>query len=156
MYFSGSDSHFCCSSARPFLLKVQNVLMDVMDSTGSVSLENAGADPVGAGRHVISVFLRAVARMGPVRNQASASVSAAGREHAAIEAFGRVHRSAARETPPVCRWTEREDMRVCVLLETAPSVSTEGPAPPAVACVLLGSPGRSVRSSWTSASPSRA
>jgi len=111
MYFSGSDSHLCCSSARPFLLKVnyrnidlnifvtsllidwltdahnqiccistavsqtscvgvrvrrdawlrtddclfvcvcvcvcvcvqvQIVLLDVMDSTGSVSLENAG------------------------------------------------------------------------------------------------------------------
>ncbi|XP_059376929.1 protein delta homolog 1-like isoform X2 [Carassius carassius] len=40
MYFPGSDSHFCCSSARLFLLKVQNVELDVITASVS-SLENA-------------------------------------------------------------------------------------------------------------------
>ncbi|CAM4641861.1 unnamed protein product [Leuciscus chuanchicus] len=104
-------------SADGPVFPVRNVLLDVMDSTGSVSLENAGAGLVGAGRRVISVFLRSVVFMGPVRNQASASVSAAGRERAAIETSARVHPSPAGETPPVWRRTE-EDMRVFALLET--------------------------------------
>lgn len=116
MYFSGSDSHFCCSSTRLFRLKVQNVELDVITASVS-SLENAGAEQVGTARRVISAFLPLTVFTECVRNPGSVSVSADGRERAVIERFGGVHQSPARETLPVWR-PEEEDTSVSVLLDT--------------------------------------
>lgn len=116
MYFSGLDCHFCCCSVRLFLLKVQNVELDVITASVS-SLENAGAEQVGAVRRVISVFLHLTVFTERVKNPGSVSVSADGQEHAVIERFTGVHQSPARETLPVWR-QEEEDTSACVLLDT--------------------------------------
>lgn len=116
MYFSRSDSHFCCSSARLFLLKVQNVELDVITASVS-SLENAGAEQVGAAWRVISVFLHLTVFTERVKIRGSVSVSADGQERAVIERFTGVHQSPARETLPVWR-PEEEHTSASVLLDT--------------------------------------